>query len=554
MRRSFLAFVRGGAYEQIDGTPLEDNPHIDAICLHLQAVFFGWLVAEGRVSEKTARGRQIIREVNAHWASHGLGRHRGELLVQNLLINIAPGTLKSRIVMVLFPAWVWLHAPGFKWGCGSASDQNVERDSSDHRAVVESSWYRETFDVEWTVHKDKGGVNRWSTTAGGLRKSHTMLSKKWTGMHADGILVDDPDDAHGVFNQPERLNTQSKWTKAMENRIVSPIRSFRIIIQQRVHVHDLSAYVLAQKRWSKVHRDGWAWLCIPLEWGKQPANAPAETPFGWRDWRTEEGEVLQPERFTARVIADNKLTHGLHGYESQYNQNPEPIDGGMISRGWFGWFRPYDMPDNGRTRPDGCAKDNDSPLVELGPKLDGRGYALDELVISIDSTFGSTSTTASAVGLLVVGVKDLKFYVLEDLTEVRSFDKTLDALREIVVRWRPRKLLIEDKANGDSVMSTLRREIAEGKIKDADGAPIIVVIEPYNPGKDSKEARAHALSIHVQAGLVYLLQGAQWLDDFLAEVCVYPKSPRDDRVDALGQVVARYLKKKSINPLLASRW
>ena len=556
MLRNFYEFVRGGAYEQIDGTQLEENPHILALCLHLQAMFFGWLVAEGKVTERTARGRKIIAEVDAHWARHGLDRHRGELLVQNLLINIAPGTLKSRIVMVLFPAWVWLHAPGFKWACTSSNDENVKRDSDDHAAVIGSPWYRETFGVGWTIRSDKRAVNKWSTTAGGQRISRTILSS-WVGIHVDGILADDPDDPHRVFNEPERLRTQSKWTKALENRVVSELRSFRIIVQQRVHVNDLSAYVLAQAQWSKKLRNGWAWLCMPLEWGKQPANAPAETPFGWRDWRTQEGEVLHPERFPQRVIDDKKLKHGTHGFESQYNQNPEPIDGGMFSRGSFSWFRPYDMPDNGRQRPDGCAKPKDSPTLELGPPKIGTGccgYDLDDMVVTIDSTFGSTEDTASAVGLLIVGIKGIRCFIFEDGTETRTFLQTLDKLREIIVRWRPRRLLIENKANGDSVMSTLKREIADGKITDAEGNKLTVVIEPFNPGKDSKVARAHAMQPHIDAGLVFLLEGAIWIDKFLAEVCVFPKSPRDDRVDALAQLIARLLKKQTTNPLLASRW
>ncbi len=560
MKRSFSRFTQNG-YHAIDGTPLEWVPHVEALCLHLQAMFFGWLL----VNRPQAAESWMREEIDAHWKRHGLTRVEGEMLVQNLLINIAPGTLKSRIVMVLFPAWVWLWAPNFTFACASSNDENVKRDSQLHREFVTTAgaleddesgrgWYVRTFDVQWRIKdgsKDQrtgkkivksDSIGKWQTTAGGSRLSRTMLSG-FVGVHVDGILVDDPDDPHRVFNDAERERTHSKWTKAIENRVVHEMRSIRIIVQQRTHVDDLSGYVLAQSLWSTDNRAGWAWLVIPMEFGKGPRHAPEISPFGWRDWRTEFGQVLQEDRFPGRVLADKKRKLGTFGYEGQYNQNPEALDGGLMRRHWWSWFRLHDLEvSSAWHRPYGSKDATEHPAVVLGPhKTRPREYDLDWLEITVDSTFGSTEDTASAVGLLVVGGKGFgNKFVFDDQTEVRTFLQTVDAIKKLIRRYPARRILIELKANGTSVIEQLKKEMADGDVLDYNGKRTIVAVEGMEPGKDSKMARAQAMTPDVENGCIHLLEGAPWVDAFLAELCVFPRAKRDDRVDALSQLVRHH--------------
>jgi hypothetical protein len=505
MRRSFLRFVQGG-YHAIDGTQLELVPHIEALCLHLQAVFFGWYIVNRKDAPKWMR-----EEIAAHWARHDLTQQDGELLVQNLLINIAPGTLKSRIVMVLFPSWVWLWAPNFTWSCTSSNDENVKRDSQLHREFVTTAgaaeddptgtgWYVRTFGITWKIKdgsrdkrtKKRGvksdSIGRWETTAGGRRLSRTLLSG-FVGVHSDGTLVDDPDDPHRVYNDAERERTHSKWTKAIENRVVHEMRSIRIIIQQRVHVDDLSGYVLSQSRWAPDNRAGWAWLVIPMEYGKGPREAPDVSPFGWRDWRCEDGQVLQDDRFPRRVLDDKKRKLGTFSYEGQYNQNPEALDGGMMRRHWWSWFRPHDLTVSPAWhRPHGTKDATEHPAVMLGAHKSRIGeYDLDWMTITVDSTFGSTSDTASAVGILVVGGRKLLKYVFDDVTDVRTFLQTVDAIKKLIRRYPARRVLVELKANGTSVIEQLKKEMAEGDVIGPNGKPIIVAVEGMEPGKDCVE-------------------------------------------------------------------
>lgn len=542
-KRRFAEFVDQG-WHVLEGGQLEWNVYILALCEHLQALFEGWLVANGK-----ANARQRANVI-AHWQRQGLTFREGHLLVQNMVINMPPGTLKSRILMVFFPAWVWLHAPGFSFACASSNDENVLRDSDAHQDLVTSEWYRDSFGVKWELRHKTSAVKRWSTTANGLRISRTILAG-FVGIHVDAVLIDDPDDPLRVFNEPERRRVHFKWTKAIENRVNHELRSIRVVAQQRVHAEDLTGYITAQSRWAPHNRAGWMSFVVPLEGGKAPGDLPEETAFGWRDRRPKPAAndnapsvVMDPGRFPPEVIADKRRKLGSHGFESQYNQNPEALSGGWFSRGWFRFFKcapdptkPQLVEPPPRPRPDGCTLEETYVL-----ERDHRGaLVLDWLTITVDASFGSLNErTASAVGLLVVGGRGLMRFVFDDRTDVMSFLGTIDAVKALVRMYGARKALIEIKANGPALIEKLQKAMTDGEIIGPDGKPIAVVIEGWNPGQDSKHARARAMMPDFEAGTIFLLEGALWLDAFLKELCVFPNAPRDDRVDAMSQLMAYY--------------
>jgi hypothetical protein len=86
------------------GTPFVDSWHIRAICDHLEAVT------------------------------------RGE--IRRLVINIPPRCMKSRLVSVFWPAWVWIAWPESRWLYASYSHNLSMRDSLHCRDVIASPWYQ----------------------------------------------------------------------------------------------------------------------------------------------------------------------------------------------------------------------------------------------------------------------------------------------------------------------------------------------------------------------------------------------------------------------------
>lgn len=554
--RSFAEFVKQAvAANVVPGLRhIEWAPHLDALCGEAQAMIESWLVAMGRGTEEQ------IANVDAMWSLHGLSRVAGEMLVQNWIGNVPPSTLKSTLIMVLLNAWVWLLAPDFKFGAASGIDKNVERDSDAARDVVTSAWYRETFAITWTIRHDTDSKGLWVTTAGGSRLSRTV-GAGFTGQHVNGCFVDDPDDADKVWNESARKFVQNRWTRAIENRVVDERIDFRMVLQQRVHVDDFTAYVTAIARWSPTNLKGWAQLCIALEFGKQPKDVPERTPFGWSDWRTKPGQCMHPERFPLSVINDKRIKLTEQGFEGQYNQNPLPLDGGLLPRSSLRWFviegtAAAINPALLRKRPDGCMPREELPPVILArDKRTGR-LDLDWLTVTVDCSNGSTNVTASAVGLLVVGGKDELRFVMDDRTEVMGPLEMDVAIKAAVAAWSPQcgRVLVELKAAGETMIALLNKALASGAIKGSDGKPVQVVVEKINvPSGDNKIVRARAMAPAFQQGHVLVLDGAPWLYErqptglskilnagFVAEVCGFPFAKRNDRIDALSQLMTYY--------------
>lgn len=575
MRHSLRKFIRGrwttgrwrgGAWDVIEGEVILDwNWHHDAICLHTQAMLEEWMLA-GLASpedvDRTLRDWDRVRRgvaglelelglvegYRAHWTAlcEAAGQSTAyKQRTQDLAVNVGPISLKSRIVMVMAVAWMWTRAPSWEVFCASGTPSNVSRDSLACRDLVTSEWYRETFDIQWRIKDDLDRVDKWGTTAGGVRESRGAGGSV-TGIHADGILLDDPDDAAKVWSDAARRDAMTFWL-ALGNRIKDPRRPLRIVVQQNLHDEDLT---------SRLVRLGMPRLAIPVEFSPGERTRLYTAPFGWVDPRTLEGQLLHPTRFPVTFLTSERIRLGTHGFEAQYNCNPRPLDGGMIKRGWFQFFRIEDDVREGlvdRPRPTGCLEAAKAPAlvlktkrrlevdndIEWIPGMVVRHIDLDWLTISVDATFGSLEATASAVGLLVVGGKGMRRFVFDDKSEPMTFHATVAAIKALVAKWPARKVIIELKANGASIIEELTKQVRDSKVLGVDGRPAMVVVEPINP-EGGKESRAAAMVPAIEAGCVYLLDGAPWLEAFVGEVCVFPNAKRDDRVDALSQLMTHY--------------
>jgi predicted phage terminase large subunit-like protein len=88
-------------------------------------------------------------------------------------------------------------------------------------------------------------------------------------------------------------------------------------------------------------------------------------------------------------------------------------------------------------------------------------------------------------------------------------------------------LLIEDKANGSPIITTLRDHVGDGRVI------------PFEPGDRSKEVRAHAVAPSVEAGLVIIPYDheADWVSEWLQEITSFPKGEFDDQVDVTTQAL-----------------
>jgi hypothetical protein len=91
------------------------------------------------------------------------------------------------------------------------------------------------------------------------------------------------------------------------------------------------------------------------------------------------------------------------------------------------------------------------------------------------------------------------------------------------LKWKPDRVLVEDKASGQSLIQELQNNSR-------------LPVKAIRVDSD-KVTRATAVTPLVEAGKVFLPEDAPWLAVFLEEVSSFPAAPHDDMVDALSQAL-----------------
>ncbi len=572
-RRSLAEFFRQAVKAGVCGAlhNVEWSPHLEATCNHIQMLLEGWMCTQHHKGVRVATDEMIERQRQA-WLMYfpdetSLAMATGtsepwlvEPLVQKMIENLCPATLKSTVAMVIANAWVWLVAPWADFGALSWVDANVTRDSDATRDLVTSDWYRSRFEITWSIRDDQDSKRKWKNTAGGTRLSVTMQAGI-VGQHVHLIFIDDPDDPILVHQESKRLLVHNRFD-SLSNRVHDERTAIIFVLQQRTHVQDLSGYCIGQGLWQPHNRKLWAWLCIPLRFGRGPADAPKVTPYGWRDWRTAKDQCMMPSRFPPSVIAD-KMLSGEFFFATQYDQNPTPLTGGLFAREKARWFVYADelpkVPAM-RNRPEGCLDRTECPPIVLQRDRYGRPAGMDHMIISVDATFGSTKQTASQVGITVFGRRKEELFVLEDRTRIMGVEEQYDAIITTIAEWSPscRKFIIELKALGEAVVNEVEKVVRSGKWKGkklvgADGRALLINIEGITVGSnEGKIIRAKSAVPTWEAALVYVHDGAEWVypkfdqkgktidAGWIGEVCAFPNGDKNDRADTLSQTVAWY--------------
>lgn len=275
----FPAFVKAGWDTIEPGTPLVWGRHMDAICEHLAAITSGD--------------------------------------IKRLLINVPPGHSKSSLVSVFWPAWMWLRRPDWRLLSASRGLELAIRDATKARFLMNSDWYKETFQPEWGWSGDQNIKSFYQNTARGERKA-VSVGSYITGWRGDGGILDDPLDAMDAYSEVAR-NEANKWLdESFSNRLRDPQKGFLVIIMQRLHEDDPSGHVLAQ--------GGYEHVMLPSYFEE---NRRYRTSVGI-DWCTKNGELLFPERFTAQVLEAEEHRMTTLPFAGQHQQRPSAASGTII--------------------------------------------------------------------------------------------------------------------------------------------------------------------------------------------------------------------------------
>ncbi len=451
--------------------------HLDEMCTHAMACTPPW-------RDAPAEG-----ELEGAWAAP---------LCTDLLVNVPPGSSKSRIFSILWQAWVWTWNPGFRWICATyGKDLTVELAAKCFELVT-SEWYRE----RWPGVMPPGNqaVTHFQTAHGGWRYS-TTIGGPIIGKHCNAIVVDDPvkpqDTDASAAETSARCAAAGEWLGAASaSRAFDKARLVTVLVMQRLTELDPSARLL--------ERPGCVHLMLPAEFEPERVS---RTPFGG-DRRTEPGELLAyTPNLNAASLAKFAAANGGKNspvYAAQMQQRPSPPGGLMFKTEHFRHFELVTKPLKG-------------------------GAPKPFWVISVDANF-KKSDESSDVGIVLLGSELPKLRLYGAYSARVGWSGTIELLREIIRYYgRPNAILIEDKANGTALIEELVNRYR---------LPNVIGLDPIA----SKEARAQAIVPYYEAhSIEHCSQLADApgprleLTEFEHLLETFPRGRRRDVVDALSQ-------------------
>lgn len=407
--------------------------------------------------------------------------------LNRLVINIPPGCMKSLTCCVFWPAWVWTFRPECKWIYASYAMGLSQRDNLRMRRLIESDWYQARWGNVFKPLRDNWGAIKFMNDHAGYRLC-TSTDGTVTGEHADIQVCDDPikpqDARGGVLATKTVLNSCLEWwNETMASRLVDFEKSARVIIMQRLHMHDLAGAVLKE--------GGYEHLCLPMEF--EPKNV-CTTSIGFKDPRIATAQPLWPERFSSEAINQIKKELGPRGEAAQLQQHPVPLTGSVFEKEHVQFW-------------------TERPSVKT-------------IVSSWDCTFKETGSSYVVGQVWGISTNDESYVLLDQIRKRMSFSETLSAIRKFATKYPFCSAhLIEEKANGSAIIDVLQGEI-----------PGICPVMPLG----GKEARAHAIENLWSNGQVLLPSPEQyaWVNELVQELLEFPSSLFDDQVDAMTQALS----------------
>jgi len=246
---------------------------------------------------------------------------------------------------VFWPAWEWgpRNMPSLRYVCASYSSHLTERDNLRCRNIVTSDRYQAYWGNRYKISNEQFTKIKFANNKTGWKLA-TSVTGIGVGERGDRFIIDDPNNTMDMESEAVRHTTNLWFTEVVPDRLNNPEKSAIVIIQQRLHEDDISGTALSREM-------GYTHLMIPVRYdgARHCSTIPLlnrETGEAtlWEDWRTEEGELAWPERFTDKVCDDLERDKGPYAWAGQYMQSPAPRGGAILRDEWWQVWPPEGYP------------------------------------------------------------------------------------------------------------------------------------------------------------------------------------------------------------------
>lgn len=312
---------------------------------------------------------------------------------------------------------------------------------------------------------------------------------------ANGILVhncvilDDPLSAENANSEAEREKVNLWFREALPTRLNNPDSSAIIVVMQRLHERDVSGLILAEKL-------GYEHLMLPMRFEEERAD-----PY---DWRTEEGELLFPARFSEETVTELERTLGPYATAGQLQQRPSPREGGLFKPSWF-------------------------EIIHALPSGRPQTVRAWDLAATAKATSNNPDWTA--------GLKMSKYpgpvFVIEGVKRLRG--SPMEVERTVL-----------QTAAVDGSGTTVRMTQDPGQAGKAQAEQYVRKLAGYavvvKTATGDKATRATPAASQAEVGNVKILATGDpiadaWIQPFLDEISMFPAGAHDDQIDVFADAL-----------------
>ena len=471
------------AWDAISNQPYVENWHIPYLCAELEKVAY-------RVGKR-------------------------EKKLYDVLINIPPGTTKTILVSIIFPAWCWTKWYWMRFITVSYSGTLSLESAEYSRDLIKSAQFRDVY-PELVLKRDKDTKGNFKITKviknatgdkvllGGNRYS-TSVGGTLTGFHGDILIWDDPINPTQAASEKE-IESKAHWlSQTLPTRKTNKEVTTIIGIMQRLNEGDPSGVWLkkAAKIKKKKGLKTLKHFCLPGEIKRYKENVrPKKLVKKYVDG------LLDKNRMPWNVIEELEDTLGQYGYAGQIGQAPTPAGGGMF-------------------------------------KVDNLQYTdipIDKKEIAVTIRYwdkaGTQGGGAYSAGVKISKLKNGMFYISDVVRGQWSTEKREKRIKQTAI------------VDGQKVYIGLEQEPGSGGKESAESS--IRNLAGFSARKDrptgDKIFRADPFSVQVNNGNVIILVG-KWNEDFVKELELFPNATYKDQVDAASAGFNILTKKKKVKRL-----
>lgn len=237
--------------------------------------------------------------------------------------NVPPRTLKTLIISVSFPCWVWLRKPETKFLSASSSYELANKINIKRRELIESDFYQGVKTVKIKDYRNR--IDLFENVYNGFMQS-VSAGGKITGAGADYLLSDDLIDAKDAFSKASRNTIRNWYSNAYYNRAQNRRKVKRINVNQRLHKDDISGLIREKYNFER-------FVLEMVKTDKELGTIEIKDP-------RELGELLHPRIYNDLDLNQDKRSLGTFGYSAQLQQDPTSPDGGIVKKSQLRYYKP----------------------------------------------------------------------------------------------------------------------------------------------------------------------------------------------------------------------